>query len=35
MVEEMVSLGFKRIELSHGIRLSLVPGILQAVERVS
>lgn len=32
MVEEMVSLGFKRIELSHGIRLSLVPGILQAVE---
>lgn len=32
MVEEMASLGFKRIELSHGIRLSLVPGILQAVE---
>ena len=32
MVEEMLSLGFKRIELSHGIRLSLVPGILQAVE---
>lgn len=32
MVEEMVGLGFKRIELSHGIRLSLVPGILQAVE---
>jgi sugar phosphate isomerase/epimerase len=32
MVQEMVGLGFKRIELSHGIRLSLVPGILQAVE---
>lgn len=32
MVEEMVGLGFKKIELSHGIRLSLVPGILQAVE---
>jgi sugar phosphate isomerase/epimerase len=32
MVEEMVGLGFKRIELSHGIRLSLVPGILDAVE---
>ncbi len=32
MVEEMVGLGFKRIELSHGIRLSLVPGILKAVE---
>ncbi|NQY32418.1 MAG: TIM barrel protein [Coraliomargarita sp.] len=31
MVEEMVGLGFKRIELSHGIRISLVPGILQAV----
>ncbi|WP_269522805.1 sugar phosphate isomerase/epimerase family protein [Coraliomargarita parva] len=32
MVEEMVGLGFKRIELSHGIRISLVPGILTAVE---
>jgi sugar phosphate isomerase/epimerase len=32
MVEEMVGLGFKRIELSHGIRMSLVPGILKAVE---
>ena len=32
MVEEMVGLGFKRIELSHGIRISLVPGILRAVE---
>lgn len=32
MVEEMVGLGFKRIELSHGIRISLVPGILKAVE---
>lgn len=32
MVEEMVQLGFKRIELSHGIRIALVPGILKAVE---
>lgn len=33
MIEEMVGLGFKRIELSHGIKISLVPGILQAVEQ--
>lgn len=32
MVEEMVGLGFKRIELSHGIRISLVPGIFKALE---
>jgi sugar phosphate isomerase/epimerase len=32
MIEEVLGLGFKRIELSHGIRISLVPGILQAVE---
>lgn len=32
MVEEMRALGFKRIELSHGIRISLVAGILEAVE---
>lgn len=32
MIEEIVGLGFKRIELSHGIRISLVPGILKAVE---
>ena len=32
MIEEMVGLGFKRIELSHGIRILLVPGILKAVE---
>jgi sugar phosphate isomerase/epimerase len=32
MVEEIVGLGFKRIELSHGIRISLVPGILKALE---
>jgi sugar phosphate isomerase/epimerase len=32
MVEEMIGLGFKRIELSHGIRILLVPGILKAVE---
>ncbi|MFP4070290.1 MAG: sugar phosphate isomerase/epimerase family protein [Opitutales bacterium] len=32
MVREMAGLGFRRIELSHGVRISLVPGILQAVE---
>ena len=32
MIREMVGLGFKRVELSHGIRLTLVPGILQAVD---
>lgn len=32
MVHEMVGLGFMRIELSHGIRFSLVPGILKAVD---
>lgn len=32
MVKEMVGLGFEWIELSHGIRISLVPGILKAVQ---
>ncbi len=32
MVKEMVDLGFENIELSHGIRVSLVPGILQALH---
>lgn len=32
MIEEMRDLGFKRVELSHGIRISLVPGILEALE---
>ena len=32
MIKEIVNLGFKRVELSHGIRLSLVPGILKAIE---
>lgn len=32
MVREMVDLGFEWIELSHGIRITLVPGILKAVE---
>ena len=32
MVQEMRELGFKRIELSHGIRVSLVAGILRAVD---
>lgn len=32
MVKEMVGLGFEYIELSHGIRITLVPGIIRAVE---
>lgn len=32
MLEEIRELGFEYAELSHGIRLSLVPGILQAVD---
>lgn len=32
MVKEMADLGFDRIELSHGIRITLVPGILRAVQ---
>jgi sugar phosphate isomerase/epimerase len=32
MLREMAGLGFSRVELSHGIRITLVPGILKAVE---
>lgn len=32
MVREMAGLGFEYAELSHGIRITLVPGILKAVE---
>jgi sugar phosphate isomerase/epimerase len=32
MVQEMAGLGFEWIELSHGIRITLVPGILRGVE---
>lgn len=32
MVREMIELGFDSIELSHGVRITLVPGILRAVE---
>jgi sugar phosphate isomerase/epimerase len=32
MAREMADLGFAWIELSHGIRITLVPGILRAVE---
>lgn len=32
MVKEMAKLGFEYIELSHGIRITLVPGILRAIE---
>jgi sugar phosphate isomerase/epimerase len=32
MAKEMVGLGFTHIELSHGIRITLVPGLLRALE---
>lgn len=32
MLKEMAGLGFTHVELSHGIRITLVPGILRAVE---
>lgn len=32
MLKEMAELGFTHAELSHGIRITLVPGILKAVE---
>jgi sugar phosphate isomerase/epimerase len=32
MLQEMADLGFTHAELSHGIRITLVPGILKAVE---
>lgn len=32
MLQEMAELGFEYAELSHGIRITLVPGILRAVE---
>ena len=32
MLQEMADLGFEYVELSHGIRITLVPGILKAVE---
>ncbi|MDE3085109.1 MAG: TIM barrel protein [Verrucomicrobiota bacterium] len=33
MLREIADLGFTHAELSHGIRITLVPGILQAVEQ--
>jgi sugar phosphate isomerase/epimerase len=32
MLREIADMGFKRVELSHGIRITLVPGILKALE---
>ncbi len=32
MLKEMAALGFEWVELSHGIRITLVPGILRAME---
>ena len=31
MLQEMAGLGFEWVELSHGIKIVLVPGILKAV----
>lgn len=31
MLQEMADLGFEWVELSHGIKIVLVPGILKAV----
>jgi sugar phosphate isomerase/epimerase len=33
MLREIVELGFDRVELGHGIRLSLMEGVLRAVEK--
>lgn len=32
MLKEMAGLGFEYVELSHGIKITLVPGVLKAVE---
>ena len=32
MLQEIAGFGFEYVELSHGIRITLVPGILQALE---
>jgi sugar phosphate isomerase/epimerase len=32
MLKEMAALGFEYVELSHGIRITLVPGIIRAVD---
>jgi hypothetical protein len=32
MLREMADLGFEQVELSHGVRIVLVPGILKALE---
>ena len=32
MLREMADLGFSHVELSHGIRITLVPGVLKALE---
>ena len=31
MIDEILSLGFDHVELAHGIKLSLLPGIMRAV----
>lgn len=32
MIDEILELGFEHVELSHGIKISLLPGIMQAVQ---
>lgn len=33
MIQEILDLGFKRVELGHGVRLSLMDGVLKAAEK--
>ena len=32
MIKEMVDLGFEYVDLSHGVRISLIPGLLRALD---
>jgi len=32
MMQEMAGLGFTHVELSHGVRITLIPGVLKALE---
>ena len=32
MIEEIVELGFNTIEISHGLKISLLPGIIKAYQ---
>ena len=34
MIDEILSLGFDHVELSHGIKLSLLPGIMLSLIHI-